>query len=72
MNAKIRAELLFASYAPVLFVSVVNKQRLNEIINTASRIADAREFRITTGKLNSIIEDAVMNASASFGQGKKT
>ncbi len=68
---KIRAELLFASYAPVLFISVINKLRLNDIIDRASRIADARRMRITTGKLNSIIEDAVMMRQPPSDKGRR-
>ncbi|MBQ3292181.1 MAG: ribosome biogenesis GTPase Der [Mogibacterium sp.] len=68
---KIKAELLFASYAPVVFVSVLNKLRIYDIIERASRIADARQFRITTGKLNSIIEDAVMMRQPPSDKGRR-
>ncbi|MBQ6389198.1 MAG: ribosome biogenesis GTPase Der [Mogibacterium sp.] len=68
---KIKAELLFASYAPVLFVSVLNKLRIYDIIDRASRIADARSMRITTGKLNSIIEDAVMMRQPPSDKGRR-
>ena len=68
---KIKAELLFASYAPVLFISVLNKQRLYDAISMSSRIYDARNVRITTGKLNSIIEDAVMMRQPPSDKGKR-
>ena len=68
---KIKAELLFASYAPVLFVSVLNRQRIFEIIRTAAKISDARNMRITTGKLNSIIEDAVMMRQPPSDKGRR-
>ena len=68
---KIKAELLFASYAPVLFVSVLNKVRLYDIIDRAAKIADAREQRITTGRLNSIIEDAVMMRQPPSDKGRR-
>ncbi len=68
---KLKAELLFASYAPVLFVSVLNKQRLFEIIKTAGRIAEVRSTRIPTGKLNNIIEDAVMMRQPPSDKGKR-
>ena len=68
---KIKAELLFASYAPVLFISVLNKQRLNDVIKKASQIANARSVRITTGKLNSIIEDAVMMRQPPSDKGRR-
>ncbi|MBE6041601.1 MAG: ribosome biogenesis GTPase Der [Clostridiales bacterium] len=68
---KIKAELLFASYAPVLFVSVLNKLRLYDIIEKAAAIEDARNMRITTGRLNSIIEDAVMMRQPPSDKGKR-
>ena len=68
---KIRAELLFASYAPVLFTSVIRKQRIFDIIDRCAKIEDARSMRITTGKLNSIIEDAVMMRQPPSDKGKR-
>ena len=68
---KIKAELLFASYAPVLFVSVLNKLRIYDIIDRAARIEDARSQRITTGRLNSIIEDAVMMRQPPSDKGRR-
>ncbi len=68
---KIKGELLFASYAPVVFVSVLNKLRIYDIIEKAAKIADARNMRITTGKLNSIIEDAVMMRQPPSDKGRR-
>ena len=68
---KIKAELLFASYAPVVFTSVLNKQRIFDIIDRCARIADARSVRITTGRLNSIIEDAVMMRQPPSDKGRR-
>ena len=68
---KIKAELLFASYAPVVFTSVLNKLRIFDIIDRCSRIADARSVRITTGRLNSIIEDAVMMRQPPSDKGRR-
>ena len=68
---KIKGELLFASYAPVVFVSVLNKLRIYDIIERAARISDARNMRITTGKLNSIIEDAVMMRQPPSDKGRR-
>ena len=68
---KIKAELLFASYAPVVFVSVLNKLRIYDIIEKAARIQDARTMRITTGRLNSIIKDAVMMRQPPSDKGRR-
>lgn len=68
---KIKGELLFASYAPVVFTSVLNKLRIFDIIERCARIAEARSMRITTGKLNSIIEDAVMMRQPPSDKGRR-
>ncbi|MBP3897237.1 MAG: ribosome biogenesis GTPase Der [Mogibacterium sp.] len=68
---KIKGELLFASYAPVVFVSVLNKLRIYDIIDRAAKISDARNMRITTGRLNSIIEDAVMMRQPPSDKGRR-
>lgn len=68
---KIKAELLFASYAPVIFISVLNKQRIHDAISMSSKIYDARNVRITTGRLNSIIEDATMMRQPPSDKGKR-
>ena len=68
---KIKAEMLFASYAPVVFISVLNKVRLFDVIDKCAKIADARRMRISTGKLNSIIEDAVMMRQPPSDKGRR-
>ena len=68
---RIKAELLFASYAPCLFISVLNKQRVFDVIRKAAVIQENRSQRITTGKLNNIIEDAVMMRQPPQDKGKR-
>ena len=68
---RIKAELLFASYAPCLFISVLNKQRIFDVIRKAASIQENRTQRITTGKLNNIIEDAVMMRQPPQDKGKR-
>ncbi|MBQ6582801.1 MAG: ribosome biogenesis GTPase Der [Mogibacterium sp.] len=67
----VKAELLFASYAPVLFISVLERKRIYEVIRRAARIQEVRTRRITTGKLNSLIEDAVMMRQPPSDKGKR-
>lgn len=68
---KIKAELLFASYAPVIFTSVLEKKRIFDVIRKAAKIQENRTQRITTGKLNNIIEDAVMMRQPPSDKGKR-
>ena len=56
---------------PIIFTSVINKQRIFDIIDRCARIQDARTVRITTGRLNSIIEDAVMMRQPPSDKGRR-
>lgn len=68
---KVRAELLFASYAPILFTSVLQGRRIYDILRKAAAIQKIRMRRITTGKLNNLIEDAVMMRQPPSDKGKR-
>ena len=68
---KVRAELLFASYAPIMFTSVLQGRRIYDILRKAAAIQKIRMRRITTGKLNNLIEDAVMMRQPPSDKGKR-
>jgi len=68
---KVRSELLFASYAPILFTSVLQGRRIYDILRKAAAIQEIRMRRITTGKLNNLIEDAVMMRQPPSDKGKR-
>ncbi|GAB4569697.1 MAG: ribosome biogenesis GTPase Der [Anaerolineae bacterium] len=58
-TAKIREELNFLPFAPILFVSAKTGQRVHQIIPTAAQIQEERLVRIPTSELNRIVRDAV-------------
>ena len=68
---EIEAELLFASYAPVIFTSVKEKVRLDEVMRVATNIANIRAIRVPTGQLNSLIADAMMMKQPPSDKGKR-
>lgn len=68
---KVRSELLFASYAPILFTSVLEGRRIYDVLRRAKKIQEIRMRRITTGKLNNLIEDAVMMRQPPSDKGKR-
>ncbi len=70
-TAKIKAELLFATYAPVIYISVKDRTRLGEVMKTANKVAEIRATRIPTGQLNSLITDAVMMKQPPSDKGKR-
>lgn len=67
----IRSELLFASYAPVLFISVLKRRKIYDVIEIAKKIQDNRTRRISTGRLNNVIEDAIMMKQPPSDKGKR-
>jgi GTP-binding protein len=56
---KLRAELHFLDYVPVLFVSAKTGQRCSQILPTALRVHEERLVRIPTSALNRIVREAV-------------
>ena len=71
MERKIKGELQFMSYAPVMFTSAVKGQRLLPVIDTARAVAENRAMRVGTGQLNSLIADAVMMNPTPVDKGKR-
>lgn len=68
---KIQSELVFMSYAPIIFISVLEKQRLNSVMETVRTVASKRAMRIPTGQLNSLIVEATMMKQPPSDKGKK-
>ncbi len=66
---KIREEMQFLSYAPVLSISAVNGTRLSKIIPTCLRIQEQRIRQIPTSELNRLLEEAVRRNPPKFHDG---
>ncbi|HHX02284.1 MAG TPA: ribosome biogenesis GTPase Der [Firmicutes bacterium] len=56
---EILSKLQFLSYAPVEFISALTGKRVHKLLDLAISIAQQRSLRISTGRLNEIIQDAV-------------
>ena len=68
---KIESELLFMSYAPVIFISALKKERLAEVMAMVKFVAEKRALRVPTGQLNSLIADAVLMNQPPADKGKR-
>lgn len=55
----LRDELQFISYAPIIFISAKTGQRMNKLLDLCFEVNEARNLRISTGRVNEIIQDAV-------------
>lgn len=67
----IRQELKFLDYVPVLFISALTGQRVNQIIPTALEIYQDRQRRLTTHELNELVQDAMFRHSPPAINGQK-
>jgi len=68
---EISRELTFISYAPCIFISVKTGQRIDEVTEAAHAVAASRAMRVPTGRLNSLISDAVMMKQPPADKGKR-
>lgn len=68
---QIQQELTFMLYAPIIFISVLQKQRLQKVMETAKYVSETRAMRVPTGQLNSLIADAIMMKQPPSDKGKQ-
>ncbi|MBL6982780.1 MAG: ribosome biogenesis GTPase Der [Anaerolineales bacterium] len=55
----VRQELNFMDYVPVLFISAKTGRRVHKILPMALQVHEERLVRLTTGKLNRLLREAV-------------
>ena len=68
---KLESELLFMSYAPIIFISALMKQRLSQVMENVKYVQEKRSFRVPTGQLNSLLTDAMMMNPPPSDKGKR-
>ena len=68
---QVKGELVFMSYAPVLFTSALKGQRLPQVLQTARNVAEMRAMRVSTGQLNNLIQDAMMMNNPPSDKGRR-
>lgn len=68
---KVHDELIYMTYAPVVFTSVTENIRVDQVMKEARRIAENCKRRVPTGPLNSLIADAVMMKQPPSDKGKR-
>jgi len=67
---EIHAQLPFASFAPVTFLSALTKRRLQSLMPIVDRVAQNLDRRVPTAKLNAVIRDAVLAHPPPIQSGK--
>ncbi|MEF9952685.1 MAG: ribosome biogenesis GTPase Der, partial [Clostridium sp.] len=67
---KVRCDLAFMPYAPIVFISAKSGQRVNKLIETIKFVSERHSMRIKTGVLNEVISEAVMMKQPPVERGK--
>lgn len=70
-EAGIRSQFQYLSYAPILFVSALTKQRLNQIPELIKRVYDNHAKRISSSMLNDVLMDAIAMTPTPSINGRK-
>jgi len=68
---KIRADLQFLDYVPILFISALTGQRVHKVIPTALEVQEARLIRIPTSELNRIVQEAAARHAPPSKSGRR-
>lgn len=68
---KIRAELSFLEYAPVLFVSAKTGQRVNKVLPEVFKVANEFTKRVPTRALNALLREALLRHQPPSHKGKQ-
>ncbi len=68
---KVRQDLNFISYAPILYISALTGKRIHQVLETAVLVQEERMRRIPTSELNRIIREAVMRHAPASKQPRK-
>lgn len=67
----IRCELAFVQYAPILFVSAKTGQRVHRLYELIEYVADQHALRISTGRLNEVLQAAVSRRQPPSDKGER-
>lgn len=71
IEKEIRAHFLYLSYAPILFVSALKKQRIHTILPMIDAVHDNSLLRIPTSVLNEVLNDAQLVTPPPVHNGKR-
>lgn len=71
IEKEIRTQFQYLSYAPILFVSALKKQRIQTILPMIDDVHDASVLRIQTNMLNEVLMDAQLMTPPPTHKGKR-
>ncbi len=68
---KIRSQLQYASYAPIVFISALTGLRVEKLFDLINKVKEANSLKISTSVLNNIIFDAMATNNPPTSKGRK-
>lgn len=68
---KVRTDLAYMTYAPVVFISAKTGQRVENLFEVIKRVNESNETRITTGMLNQILAEATARVQPPTDKGRR-
>jgi GTPase len=68
---RIRTELQFLDYVPVLFISAKSSKRVDQVLPMALKVRAQRLMRVPTAELNQILQDATVRHAPPSKAGKR-
>ena len=71
MKAKVRQDLAFMTYAPILFISAKTGQRVDKLFDMIDYVSNQASVRITTGMLNNVLADAQTRVQPPSDKGRR-
>lgn len=71
MTEKIRIDLGYMTYAPVIYISAMTGQRVDRLYELINYVNEQSTLRVTTGMLNNVLEDATMRVQPPTDKGRR-
>lgn len=71
MTKKIKSELLFMPYAPIVFLSALTTQRVNKLFDVIVQVAEQHARRVPTSTLNEVVREATMMHAPPSDKGRR-
>lgn len=68
---KLENDFSFMSYVPIIFISAKTGQRIDNLFEMISVVANANAMRISTGVLNDVLADAIVRVQPPTDKGKR-
>lgn len=71
MRERIRVDLAYMQYAPIVFISALTGQRVERLFELINFVSQQNAMRISTGMLNNVLSDATARVQPPTDKGKR-